>query len=171
VVACTLATHAEATMTESTNQQPPNTDHVDVGNAEVDAWKVQRSVAACLAGPVAALALTGGLVSQREDLGLANVGFLTMLVVLGAALVGGRLAGVLTAVVGALAFNYFHTQPYLSFEVAVRADAISVVLLGLVGLAVGDIGGRLYDRTRQLRDAQDELRDVRRELEARQSKS
>jgi K+-sensing histidine kinase KdpD len=121
-------------------------------------WDVERSIAASIAGPAAALTLTGALVSLRDTLGVANVGFLTVLVVLAAALVGGRVAGLLTAVVGALAFNFFHTQPYLTFEVAVREDVISVLLCGLVGLAVGEVGGQLHERTRQLRAAQAELR-------------
>lgn len=144
-----------------------NTDAPDADD-DVDHWKTERSITACLAGPMAALALTGGLVSQRDRLGVANVGFLALLVVLGAALAGGRLAGVITAVIGALAFNYFHTQPYLTLEVAVREDVISVALCAIVGLAIGDVGGRLYERTQQLRRARHELEEARAQLAGRE---
>ena len=47
-----------------------------------------------------------------------------------------------SAGVGALAFNYFHTQPLLSFAVAARQDAISVILLAVVGGIVGETAAR-----------------------------
>lgn len=139
-----------------------NATHAD----DPDQWKPERSITACLLGPTAVLALTGGLVSQREFLGVANVGFLTLLIVLGAALAGGRLAGFVTAVVGALAFNYFHTQPFLTLRVAVREDVISVVLCSVAGIAIGDVGGRLYERTQRLRRVERELEVARRERAA-----
>ena len=56
---------------------------------------------------------------------------------------GGELrrprAGVTTSVVAALAFNFFHTQPYYSLRISDRFDIITTVLLAVVGLAVGEI--------------------------------
>ena len=90
-------------------------------------------LAAAVTGPLAALGLAGALVAGRDQLGVANVGFIMMLVVLGAGVAGGRVPGTITAIVAALAFNLFHTQPYLSLEVAARQDVISVGLLAVAG--------------------------------------
>jgi K+-sensing histidine kinase KdpD len=117
----------------------------------VDAVGIDRSAAAAIAGPIAALTVAGALVSRRETLGVANVGFVILLVVLLASVIGGRIAGVLTAVVGALAFNFFHTQPYLSFAVAAREDVISVILCGAAGIGIGEVGARLHQYADDLR--------------------
>lgn len=108
---------------------------------------------AALAGSVGSLAVAGALVAWREPLGLANVGFVMVLVVLAAAIAGGRRAGIVTAATAALAFNYFHTQPYLSLAVAAREDAVSVALLAVVGALVGEIGARASLRHGELQRA------------------
>ena len=59
--------------------------------------------------------------------------------IVAAASFGGRAAGVTTSVVAALAFNFFHTQPYYSLRISDRFDIITTVLLVVVGLAVGEI--------------------------------
>lgn len=110
-------------------------------------------VAAAVAGPCAAVGVAGALVAARDLLGVANVAIVMVIVVLMAAAVGGRWAGLLTAGVGALAFNFFHTQPFLSFAVAAREDLISVVLLALVGGVVGEAGHRAAELSRQHRRA------------------
>lgn len=107
-------------------------------------------LAAAVTGPLAALGLAGALVAQRDQLGVANVGFIMMLIVLGAGVAGGRVPGTITAIVAALAFNLFHTQPYLSLEVAARQDAISVGLLAVAGAVVGEVGARAGRRRRAL---------------------
>ena len=60
-----------------------------------------------------------------------------MVVVIGAAALGGRTAGVYTALSAALAFNFWHTKPYLSLRVHDVADIITTVLLLVAGLLVG----------------------------------
>jgi hypothetical protein len=73
---------------------------------------------------------------------------------------GGGLAAILTAVAAALSFNYFHTQPYLSFDVAARQDVISVVLLGAAGVVVGEFGSRATNRARRAARLASEREDV-----------
>jgi K+-sensing histidine kinase KdpD len=121
--------------------------------ARADTWRIENSIIAGIAGPVAALAVAGALVGQRETLGIANVGFVILLIVLIASLVGGRPAGLATAVVGALGFNFFHTQPYQSFAVAAREDVISVILCGIAGIGIGEVGARLHRRSDELAHA------------------
>jgi two-component system sensor histidine kinase KdpD len=114
---------------------------------------------AMIAGPVAAVTVAGALVGVRDSLGVTNVGLVMVLVVLLTAVVGGRTAGILTAVTAALAFSYFHTQPYLSFAVAARQDLIAVVLLACVALVAAEVGSRaqLYNRELRRRRATDEV--------------
>ncbi|MEZ5265607.1 MAG: DUF4118 domain-containing protein [Acidimicrobiales bacterium] len=127
---------------------------------DADEAAAEIRLAAALAGPVAALGLAGALVAWRSALGVANVGFVMMLVVLAAGATGGRAAGVLTAVVAALAFNLFHTQPYLSLAVAARQDAISVGVLAAAGAVVGEVGARSGQRKRAQQRLQAAQRDV-----------
>jgi K+-sensing histidine kinase KdpD len=95
-----------------------------------------------IVGPIAAITVAGALVSLRGSLGTTNVGLVMVLVVLVAAVIGGRLAGVLTAVAAALSFNYFHTQPFLSFSVAARQDVVTIAILLVVALAAAEVGHR-----------------------------
>jgi hypothetical protein len=69
----------------------------------------------------------------------------------------------MASVSGALALNFFHTRPYLTLRVTDRTELISVVLLLIAGLLVGELAllrtrsqGNVVDRdleVRALRDA------------------
>lgn len=101
-----------------------------------------RRLAAAIAGPIAAVALSGGLVAARDTIGVGNIAFLMVAVVVATSSLTGRYAGQVTAISAALAFNYFHTQPFLSFAIAARQDAVSVVVLALVGTVAGELAHR-----------------------------
>ncbi len=101
---------------------------------------VQR--AAIIAGPAAAV-LASWLLSlpDRSDgdgVTLANVALVIAVVTVTAALVGWA-AGVTTSFVAALSLNYFHTEPYRTLRITDRRDVYSVVLLGVLGLAVSAV--------------------------------
>jgi K+-sensing histidine kinase KdpD len=81
----------------------------------------------------------------RERVAGANLALLLVLVVLSAAVLGGRLVAVTVAVATALAFDFFLTKPYESFAIARADDTVTAVLLVLVGL----VGGELVERTRR----------------------
>jgi K+-sensing histidine kinase KdpD len=116
---------------------------------------------ALLAPALAAVAL----VPLRAHVINANLALVLVLVVLGAAVAGGRLAGVVGAVSAALAYDFFFTAPYGSFTVERGDDLETVVLLGLIGL----IAGELVERARRNEAAaigrQRELQQVRRRAE------
>lgn len=90
-------------------------------------------------GAFAAIAVAGLLVPLRSTIDNTNVALVLVLVIVAAASFGGRAAGVTTSVVAALAFNFFHTQPYYSLRISDRFDIITTILLAVVGLAVGEI--------------------------------
>jgi hypothetical protein len=85
------------------------------------------------------VAVAGALVVVRDVIDNTNVALILVIFVVAAASVGGRLAGVTAAVVAALSFNFFHTQPYLTLRIRDQDDVITVVLLLVVGLVVGEL--------------------------------
>ncbi len=70
----------------------------------------------------------------------ANVALVLVLVVVLAAIGGGREAGAVAAVSAALSFDFFHTVPYLTLQIDSGDDVETTLLLLGVGLAVGHLG-------------------------------
>jgi len=93
-------------------------------------------------GAGTAIAVAGLLVSIRDWLGPSNVALVLVIVIVGAATVGGRVAGVTTSIAAALAFDYFQTEPYYNLRISDREDIVTAVLLLIVGLAVGELALR-----------------------------
>lgn len=69
------------------------------------------------------------LVGVRDQIQNANVALILVVVVVAAAAIGGRLAGATAAVVSALAFIFFHTQPYLRLTIDSADDVETALLL------------------------------------------
>lgn len=73
----------------------------------------------------------------------------TALLLIGAVLVvalsGRRSVAAVSAASAAVSFDYFHTLPYQSVTIANRNDAVATAVLGLLGLAVGQIAARASD--------------------------
>ena len=109
----------------------------------------QRDGLAAAAGSIVVLAVALLLAPARDALGLANVALRLTLVVVGAASIGGRTAGVTTAVVGALGFNAIHVRPYGTLRVDRTEDLLTCVLMIVVGVAVGQLAHMAVDRGRR----------------------
>ena len=92
-----------------------------------------------VSGPVLVAAV---LVSLRDVMLNANVALVLVAVVVTVAVGGGREAGVVAAVISALSFDFFHTEPYLRFRIASGDDMETTLLLLLVGLVVGHVAAR-----------------------------
>lgn len=75
----------------------------------------------------------------RSHVASADVVLVLVVVVLGAALFGGRSPGAVAAVSAALAFDFFQTRPYYSFRIDSAQDIETAALLLIVGLAIGDL--------------------------------
>lgn len=101
------------------------------------------SIAAGL-GAIAAIAAAGALVGARDFLGATNIALVLALVVVGAAMMGGRGAGAATSVAAALAFDFFHTRPYYDLRIDKREDVIAAVLLLIIGVVVGELASRQH---------------------------
>ena len=104
-------------------------------------------VGAAAAGAIAAIVVAGMLVPVRDTFGNTNMALVLVVVIVAAAALGGRFVGAVTSVAAALAFNFFHTQPYRTLSVDNREDITTVVLLLVVGLIVGELAN-LHSRQR-----------------------
>jgi Domain of unknown function (DUF4118) len=89
-------------------------------------------------GTIGAVLIAGLLSHVRDDVGSANVALALACVVVAAAL-AGRLAGAATAITAAIAYDYFHTQPYNSLRVNTARDTVTIGLLLLIGLVVSEM--------------------------------
>ena len=89
-----------------------------------------------------ALGVAAALVGVRDNLDNANVALVLMTIVVLAAIVGGRVAGLSAALTSSLSFNFFHTSPYGSLRINRGNDMITVALLFVSGLVVGEVANR-----------------------------
>ncbi len=105
------------------------------------AHPVTYTTAVAVVGPILALLVAGALVPLRDTLGVTNVALLIALVVVVAA-TADRSAGAITAVVAALSYNFFHTQPYRSLRIDDGQDILTVVILLVIGLVVSEVSAR-----------------------------
>jgi hypothetical protein len=97
------------------------------------------AVVVALAAPLAVLAV---LLPFRGSWSNTNVALLLVVVVVGVAAIGNRVAGALTAVWAALWFDFFFTVPYYRFTIRSSADVTTAVLLLVTGLAVSQLAAR-----------------------------
>ena len=109
-----------------------------------------RARTLALTAAVVAPVVVGALLTLVRDLITNNNAALVLvLVVVAVAASGDRLAGLVAAVVSAASFDFFLTQPYLTFTINDRDDVEAAVLLALIGLAVTEIA--LWGRRQQAR--------------------
>jgi K+-sensing histidine kinase KdpD len=90
-------------------------------------------------GAAAAIGLAAALTPVRTQLGQTNAALILVVIIVAAARLGGRVAGMATALAAALSFNFFFTEPYLTLRISDRQDVIRVLLLFSVGLIVGEL--------------------------------
>lgn len=94
---------------------------------------------AAIAGPIA---MAWILVPWRSQLDTGDDALFLVVVIVAVATTGRRLAAAIAALVSALAFDFFLTRPYRSFRITSRNDAITGLLLLVVGVAVGQLAAR-----------------------------
>jgi hypothetical protein len=75
----------------------------------------------------------------REEVSAANAVLVLVVLVVAVAAQGSRLAGVVAALSAGAWFEFFFTEPYLSFAIADPDDVETFVLLLLVGVAVTEL--------------------------------
>jgi hypothetical protein len=82
------------------------------------------------------------LIPWRHRLDTADNALFLVVVIVAVASTGRRAAAALSALVSALAFDFFLTRPYYSFRITRDQDLITEILLLVVGLAVGELAAR-----------------------------
>jgi hypothetical protein len=128
-----------------------------------------RQAAGIAVGVLGSIAVAAVMVGVRGEIANADVALVLMVCVLAGAVIGGRTAGVLSALAAAMSFDFFHTKPYGTLKIADKDDIVTTVLLLVVGLVIGEVATwsqRLADR---LRDDRNEIKRMHRvaELAAR----
>jgi K+-sensing histidine kinase KdpD len=104
-----------------------------------------EGVAWAAAGFVASLLIGVAIEPFRGTVGLENVALGYLLVVVVAAAVGGRAAGLISALSAALSYDFFLTTPYHSLRIDSVAQVITVALLFGTGI-VASLAGRARRR-------------------------
>jgi hypothetical protein len=115
-----------------------------------------------IGGPVA---LSGVMVAFRGDFRTVNAALVLVLAILGAAILGGRRGGFVSAVVAAASFDFFFTKPYYSFTINSRDDVETMLVLLAVGLIVGELVVRTRRSLLQAEESRREVHRVRRVAE------
>jgi K+-sensing histidine kinase KdpD len=105
-----------------------------------DRWNESDTAAAgfALAG-LAPIAVAAALVAVRDEFDAANLALVLVVVVVLAAMLGGRPAGAMAAVVSALSFDFFLTKPYLTLQIDSADDIETMLILLAIGLLVGEL--------------------------------
>lgn len=103
---------------------------------------LSRDRIAILAALVAPLAAAAILLPFHASWSNTNVALLLVVVVVGVAAIGNRIAGGLAAVSAAVWFDFFFTLPYYRFTIRSSADVTTAVLLLLTGVAVSQLAAR-----------------------------
>ena len=117
-------------------------------------------------GIPAAVGVAALMATVRSFFGTTNAALVLMIVVVAVATLGGRVAGIITALAAVVSFDFFHTQPYLSMSIDSRDDIETTVLLLLAAVLVGTIASSGRSARRREGSAQSEIRRIHRVAEA-----
>lgn len=98
-------------------------------------------------GGILPIVVASLLVLVRGSLKPADLVLVLVLVVVGVAAFGDRVAAILAAVSAAASFDFFLTKPYGSLRVSSAQDIETTIMLLVIGLAVGQIA--IVGRTRR----------------------
>ncbi|NLU75266.1 sensor histidine kinase KdpD [Streptomyces sp. HNM0575] len=108
-----------------------------------------RIVAGWLTGTAGPALLTLLLAAAGPGLGLANEMLLFLTLTVAAALLGGLLPAVTSAVVGSLLLNYFFTAPTHTWTISDPQNVLAIVIFVVVGIAVASVVDLAARRTHQ----------------------
>jgi K+-sensing histidine kinase KdpD len=115
----------------------------------VDPLREESTLAASI-GSLALLVFSMFLVPLRDFLGAPNIAIVLLMAVQLLAVIAGRPGGIAGAIVAALSFDFFFTEPYLRLVINDVHDIITTVLLLIGGVATSEIGAlrvrRVLDR-------------------------
>jgi K+-sensing histidine kinase KdpD len=111
-------------------------------------WGRPRPVAGLVLGVTLALAITAVLLPFRDSVSRASPALLLVVPVVVAGTLGGRLAAVLTALIGAIAFDVVFIPPVGSLPVALSGDVVALIVFLIVASLVGTLAANEAGRRR-----------------------
>jgi hypothetical protein len=124
-----------------------------------------------VAGALGSMALGVALIPLRSLTSASNLAFVFLVLTIVVAELGGRSAGLVTALVSAMSLNFFLTEPYLRLTISKRDDIVAFFALaacGLVAAAFGrqrerwsELAGRAGKELDVVRNLVEQLRDGR----------
>jgi two-component system sensor histidine kinase KdpD len=117
-------------------------------------------------GLAVVMALSAGLVPLRADLGRASPALLFVLAVVGAGLVGGVRASLLTGILAAAAFNLVFIPPYWTLKVTAGEDWVALGVFLAVAVVVGLLMTAEVERRRTAEERQADLARLYEQLRA-----
>lgn len=118
--------------------------------------------AATAVGMIASIFVAGLLESARDGIGPTNVAVILTFVVVAASSMGDRITGFVVGIVAALSYNFFHTQPYRTLRISSGKDVLTVCLLAVTGIFVGQLTAIRHRMTDQAVSQAAELRRLHR---------
>jgi Domain of unknown function (DUF4118) len=116
-------------------------------------------------GIPAAVAVGAVMALARDVFDQTEAALILMIVVVAVAALGGRAAGVITAFAAVVAFDFFHTQPYLSLSIDSRDDVETTILLLIAGVIVGTLASWGRQAKHRASDARSEINRIHRVAE------
>ena len=99
----------------------------------------RRRVPGYVTAVVGPVALSVAFVPLRTTVDSAALALVLVLPVVGAAILAGRVGGVIAALVSTASFDVFFTRPYGSFTINAADDLVSTAVLLIVGLVVAQL--------------------------------
>jgi len=108
-------------------------------------------------GALGAIALGVALIPFRTLTSASNLAFGFLVLTIVVAEVGGRAAGLATAVGSALSLNFFLTEPYLTLTINRPDDIVAFVALAVSGLIAAAFGRRRARSSEMLGRARDDI--------------
>lgn len=97
-------------------------------------------------GMVAVAAVVGVVHAVRELASGANIAMLFLAAVLVSAVRSGTGPAIATSAAGFLAYNFFFTEPFHTFEVANWADIVTLVVFVAVAITTGTLAARIRNQ-------------------------
>ena len=108
-------------------------------------------------GALGAMALGVALIPLRTATSASNLAFVFLVLTIVVAEIGGRGAGLATAVVSALSLNFFLTEPYLTLAINKPDDIVAFAALAVSGLIAAAFGRRRARSSEMLGRARDDI--------------
>ncbi len=120
----------------------------------------------CAVGVPAAIVVGALIGIPRSLINSTNAALILMIVVVAVAAVGGRAAGIITALAAVMSFDFFDTKPYLSLNIDSRNDVETAIALLVAAVLVGTIASSGQIARRRAGSANADIRRMHRVAEA-----